>query len=111
MLLFLEGEWRRADLQSSTSDPATAGPRRVSLYIWSTLMSTSVSLFFRDNVLLTKLENLLDKHFPAEKRPALLELEKDVALGMSFGHPFLMDGFRPVNPNFQFVGEEKADIR
>ncbi len=47
---------------------------------------------------------MLDKHFPGEIRVPLLELEKNISLALNWGHPMLMDGMRPVSPNFQFVG-------
>lgn len=42
--------------------------------------------------------------FPGEPRRPLWELEKEVSLGLHHGHPLIMDGLRPVMPNFQFVG-------
>ena len=61
-------------------------------------------LHFRDLYILPKVEALLDKHFPGVERPSLKELEKDVHLAMTFGHPLINDGMRPVSPNFEFLG-------
>lgn len=47
---------------------------------------------------------ILQKHFPDEEIPDLIELEKTASLSMSFGHPLLMDGWRPVAPNHIFLG-------
>ena len=34
----------------------------------------------------------------------MLELEKNASLALSFGHPLIGDGLRPVAPNFVFIG-------
>ena len=47
---------------------------------------------------------VLKKHFPNEEIPDLSELEKKASLSMSFGHPLIMDGWRPVAPNHVFLG-------
>ena len=47
---------------------------------------------------------MLDKHFPEDVRLPLSELEKSTSLVLHFGHPLLMDGMRPVMPNFQYIG-------
>ena len=48
---------------------------------------------------------ILDKHFPNDPpRPSLLDLERNLSLALSFGHPFLLDGFEPVVPNYVDVG-------
>ena len=49
-------------------------------------------------------DQLLAKHFPGVPYPPLLELEKDVALGLHFGHPLIMDGLRPTAPNYVYLG-------
>lgn len=51
-----------------------------------------------------KVDKLLDKHFPGEERPSLIELEKNMSLAFSFAHPFIFDGNRPMVPNFITVG-------
>ncbi len=58
----------------------------------------------RDYYVMSKLEGILDKHFPGEERPSLLELEKNVSVAFHYGHPMIMDGHRPVMPNFQYLG-------
>ena len=61
---------------------------------------------FRDWYIHGKVDELLDKHLPATvgKRPSLVELEYNASLALHFGHPLLMDGNRPVSPNFVTVG-------
>ena len=49
-------------------------------------------------------DQLLAKHFPGVAYPPLLELEKNAALGLHFGHPLIMDGLRPVAPNYIYLG-------
>ena len=48
------------------------------------------------------------KHFPGfedeDATPDLLAIERNASLGLHFGHPLLMDGNRPVSPNFVTVG-------
>ena len=51
-----------------------------------------------------KFDELLDKHFPGEERRPLLDLERNVSLVLHYGHPMIMDGLRPVAPNFQYIG-------
>ena len=41
---------------------------------------------------------------PRSIRPSLSDLEKKTALALQFGHPLIMDGLRPVAPNFINVG-------
>ncbi len=50
-----------------------------------------------------KIESLLDGHFPGEIRTPVPELSKDAHLVLYTGHP-LLDGVRPVVPNYQYVG-------
>lgn len=53
----------------------------------------------------SQVNGILDKHIPGNpERPSLLELERNTSLALHFGHPFIMDGMRPVVPNFEFVG-------
>ncbi len=58
----------------------------------------------RNTKILAMQESLLDRHFPGEPRPPLLELEARASLGLHVGHPLLADGNRPVAPNFHYVG-------
>lgn len=54
--------------------------------------------------MLPKVDALLDKHFPGERRPGLLEMEANTSLAFAFGHPLIKDGMRPISPNFQYLG-------
>ena len=58
----------------------------------------------RDFYLLKKGEELLDKHFPGEHRVPLIELDRNTSLALHYGHPMIMDGMRPLSPNFQYIG-------
>jgi hypothetical protein len=49
-------------------------------------------------------EDVLDRHFPGVDRPRLLEMEKSASLTLHFGHPFILDGLRPIAPNYVYVG-------
>ena len=49
-------------------------------------------------------EKFLAKHFPNADYPPLLEIEKNTSLGLHFGHPLIMDGLRPIAPNFVYIG-------
>lgn len=59
---------------------------------------------FRNWYMLGSIERILDKHFPGETRPSLLELERNASLGLHFGHFAMMDGIRPLAPNFVYIG-------
>ena len=57
------------------------------------------------NILLTKMvDSILDDNFPGETRPDLLELEQNVSAVFQFGHPFILDGWTPMVPNFVQLG-------
>ena len=58
----------------------------------------------RNMYILGKDYTILKKYFPNEEIPDLLELEKKASLSMSFGHPLIMDGWRPLSPNHVFLG-------
>ena len=62
------------------------------------------SLFSRNLYAISLADQLLAKHFPGESYPPLLELEKNAALGLHFGHPLIMDGLRPIAPNYIYLG-------
>ncbi len=56
-------------------------------------------------MVLNQVNALLDKHFPNDaSRPSLLELEHSAAVAIHSGHPLLMDGLRPIAPNFVYTG-------
>lgn len=59
---------------------------------------------FRDFYVLGKVDKLLDKHFPGEIRPSLIELERNATLALAFSHPLIQDGWHPVNPNYVHLG-------
>ena len=67
---------------------------------------TLMYIGFRDYYMLPQLEAIVDEHFPEEvgKRPSLLQLERETGLAFQFGHPLLMDGLRPVSPNYIMIG-------
>ena len=57
------------------------------------------------NIFMTKIVNsILDEHFPGEIRPDLLKLEQNVSAIFQFGHPFILDGWTPMVPNFVQLG-------
>ena len=58
----------------------------------------------RDYYGLGQVNKLLDKHFPGEERPSLLDLERNASVGFGFGHPLILDGWRPTNPNYVDLG-------
>ena len=58
----------------------------------------------RNWYMLGKVEQLLDRHFPGEQRKPLLELERNASLSLTFGHPLIADGLRPVAQNFVYIG-------
>ncbi len=70
--------------------------------------------------MMKEVDAFVDRHFPGSKHPPLLEIEKNAALGLHFGHPLIMDGQRPIAPNYIYVGMmlcrdakpiENADIK
>ncbi len=78
----------------------------VKLMIYLTFEETSTPAFVscRDFYFIRKGEELLDKHFPGEPRVPLMELERNTSLALHYGHPMIMDGMRPLAPNFQYIG-------
>jgi glucuronosyltransferase len=71
-------------------------------------INTAGNFFFhrilRNIIIFGKDQKILEKHFPDDEIPDLVSLEKRASLSMSFGHPLLMDGWRPVSPNHVFLG-------
>ena len=67
---------------------------------------TSVLKFgIRDYYVLGKIKkDLMEKYFPNEEHPDLLELERNASFALGFGHPLLMDGWRPYMPNYIPIG-------
>ena len=58
----------------------------------------------RNLYILHNVYTVLNKNFPNEEIPDLIELEKNVSLSLSFSHPLLMDGWRPYAPNHVNLG-------
>ena len=54
--------------------------------------------------MLYRTNQLLDKHFPGVDRPSLLDIERNASVTFNFGHPLLIDGLRPVAPNYVHLG-------
>ena len=69
----------------------------------NTVMTTFIHTM-RDYFMVSKVESLLDKHFPGEVRPSLLDIEKNATAAFSFSHPLFSDGWRPTNPNYVHLG-------
>lgn len=71
-------------------------------------INTISNFFFHHilrNILIFKRDyKILQKHFPNEDIPDLSELERKASLSMSFGHPLIMDGWRPMAPNHIHLG-------
>ena len=59
----------------------------------------------RNTVMIRNTNFLLDKHFPGEPRPDLLQLEKNVSVAFSFGHPLILNGLAPTVPNYVQLGK------
>ena len=64
---------------------------------------------FRNTIILNGVNTLLDKHFPGEARPNLLDLEKNISLAFTFGHAFILDGWAPMVPNSVHLGKPIFD--
>ena len=62
-------------------------------------------MIFRRIYVFGLLEDLLDKHFPDEKRPSLLDLERNDSLVFDMGSPFLLNGWSPMAPNHIQIGK------
>lgn len=70
-------------------------------------LATGFYYIYRDHVMMAKMESIIDEHFPDDPRPgrpSLAELEKEAALAFQFGHPLIMDGLRPLSPNYVMIG-------
>ena len=49
-------------------------------------------------------EGVLDKFFPLDVRPSLLEIERNVSLVLDMGNPFVLSGWSPMAPNYVQLG-------
>ena len=70
-------------------------------------IATFATQCIRDYYMMYKLEDVIDHHFPElprDQRPSLKTLEKQTSLALQFGHPLIMDGLRPMVPNYVQVG-------
>lgn len=70
-------------------------------------LATYMTQWIRDYYMMYRMEDIIDYHFPEDsraKRPSLKTLEKQTGLALQFGHPLIMDGLRPVAPNYVNVG-------
>ena len=59
-----------------------------------------------------QLEKILNDAFPEYKdsRPSLIEMQNNVGLVLTYGHPLIMDGLRPTSPNYVTMGMMKCDL-
>ena len=64
----------------------------------------------RNIVMMRNANLLLDKHFPEGSRPSLLELERNVSLAFTFGHPLILDGWAPMVPNYVQLGKHQESL-
>lgn len=49
-------------------------------------------------------EEIVEKHFPGVERSSLLEIELNASLALTFGHPLIANGLRPVSHNYIHLG-------
>ena len=70
----------------------------------NTIVNAAFHHSIRNVFILGKDYEILKKYFPGEEIPDLTELEKRASLSMSFGHPLIMDGWRPTAPNHVNLG-------
>ena len=68
------------------------------------LFATTILQYMRHNFVATRIESVLDKHFPGEDRISVLDLERNVAMAFGYTHPLFHDGWRPTNPNYVHLG-------
>ena len=82
------------------SHPMTFKQRAIStLYLGLVLIHSIITHNYFDSA--------LDEYLPNDQRPnrpSMSELEKEVGLALHFGDPMIMDGLRPVSPNFVMIG-------
>ena len=70
-------------------------------------LGSGLYLMLKHFILNPKWEGLIDELFPDDprsQRPSLSELEKETGLALQFGSPLIMDGMRPVSPNYVMIG-------
>ena len=81
------------------------GPMSFLQRVLNTFASFMFEHVFRNIVMLKQSNQILDKHFPGEIRPNLLDLEKNASVAFSFGHPLILDGWSPMVPNYVQLGK------
>ena len=67
-------------------------------------LATQAMSFMRDYYAIYRVNRLLEREFPGERIPDLMQIERNASVGFSFGHPLLMDGWRPIVYNFVNLG-------
>ena len=70
-------------------------------------MGSGLYLMIKHLFMNPKWEKLIDELFPDDprsQRPSISELEKETGLALQFGNPLIMDGMRPVSPNYVMIG-------
>ena len=77
------------------------------------VLGTAAYIVFRDYWMIPQVEEIIDTHFPEDKnkRPNLLELERQAGLAFQFGHPLIMDGLRPTSSNYIMIGTASPNIK
>ena len=72
----------------------------------NTFVSFGIEHIFRNLIVLGNAKEVLDRYIPDDQnKPNLLDLEKNVSLVMSFGHPMILDGWSPSMPNYVPLGK------
>lgn len=72
--------------------------------VQNTLVSWIFEHVLINTIMMSRVNALLDKHFPGEERPSILDLEKNTSVAFTFGHPLILDGMSPATPNFVQLG-------
>ena len=70
----------------------------------NTFVTFAFEHLFRNIYVLNLADGVLDKHFPSEARPSLLEIERNVSVVFDFGNPFILSGWTPMAPNYVQLG-------
>ena len=70
----------------------------------NTFATFMMEYVLRNTIILSKVNSILDEHFPGIDRPDILELERNVSVVFQYGHPFILDGWAPMVPNYVQLG-------
>ena len=70
----------------------------------NTFATFMMEYVLRNTIILSKVNSILDEHFPGIDRPDILELEQNVSVVFQYGHPFILDGWAPMVPNYVQLG-------